>query len=107
MYDLPKTHKGTPLRPILSMTGLSHHEFGKWLAGLLQPLMERFSSHCVSDPFTFAKTMQNLDIDIMICTKRRLNGEIERIKKILLNNGYLKIVINTQMAKKITQYSTR
>ena len=32
MYGLPKTHKeGTPLRPILSMTGSSHHELGKWL----------------------------------------------------------------------------
>ena len=64
MYGLPKTHKeGTPLRPILSMTGSSHHELGKWLAGLLQPVLERFSSHCISDLFTFAKTMQNLDID--------------------------------------------
>ena len=27
---------------------------------------------------------------LMICTKRRLNGEIERIKKILLDNGYPK-----------------
>ena len=62
MYGLPKTHKeGTPLCPILSMTGLSHHELGKWLAGLLQPVLEWFSSHCISDLFTFAKTMQNLD----------------------------------------------
>ena len=57
MYDLPKTHKeSTPLRPMqgyiellyidvlyipgpmLSMTGSSHHELGKWLAGLLQPV---------------------------------------------------------------------
>ena len=36
-YDLPKTHKqGAPPRPILSMTGSSHHELGRWLAGLLQ-----------------------------------------------------------------------
>ena len=58
MYGLPKTHKeGTPLRPILSMTGSSHHELHKWLAGLLQPVLERFSSHCISDSFKFAKTM--------------------------------------------------
>ena len=64
MYSLLKTHKeGTPLCPILSMTGLSHHELGKWLAGLLQPMLEQFSSHCISDLFMFAKTMQNLDID--------------------------------------------
>ena len=44
----------------------------------------------------------------MICTKRRLNGEIliEGIKKILLNNDYPKNVINTQITKKIAQFST-
>ena len=71
MYGLPKTHKeGTPLCPILSMTGSSHHELGKWLASLLQPVMKRFSSHCISDSFTFAKTTQNLDIDpnVFMCS---------------------------------------
>ena len=70
MYGLPKTHKGTPLRPILSMTGSSHHELGKWLAGLLQPVFKRFSSHFISDSFTFAKTMQNLGIDpnVLMCS---------------------------------------
>ena len=64
MYGLPKTHKeDTPLRSILSMTGSSHHELGKWLAGLLQPGLERFSSHCISDSLMFPKTMQNLHID--------------------------------------------
>ena len=42
----------------------------------------------------------------MICTKRRLNEEIEWIKKILLDNGYPKNIINTQIAKKIAQFST-
>ena len=44
----------------------------------------------------------------MICPKRRLNGEIEQIKKILvlLDNGYPKKVINAQIAKKIAQFST-
>ena len=52
------------------MTGSSHHELGKWLAGLLQPVLERFSSHCISDSFTFAKTMQDLDIDsnVLMCS---------------------------------------
>ena len=71
MYGLPKTRKeGTALRPILSMTGSSHHELGKWLAGLLQPVLERFSSHRISDSFTFAKTMQNLDIgpNVFMCS---------------------------------------
>ena len=42
----------------------------------------------------------------MIYTKRRLNGEMKRIKKILPNNGYRKNVINVQIAKKIAQFST-
>ena len=64
MYGLPKTHKeDTPLRLILPMAGSSHHELGKWLASLLQPALERFSLRCISDSFTFAKTMQNLDIN--------------------------------------------
>ena len=52
------------------MTGSSHHELGKWLAGLLQPVLERFSSHCISDSFTFAKTIQNLDINrnVFMCS---------------------------------------
>ena len=62
--------KGTPLRPILSVTGSSHHELGKWLAGLLQFVSERFSSHCISDSFTFAKTMQNpgIDCNVFMCS---------------------------------------
>ena len=71
MYGLPKTHKkGNPLRPILSMTDSFHHELGKWLAGLLQSVLERISSRCISDSFTFAKTMQNLDIDpnVFMCS---------------------------------------
>ena len=42
----------------------------------------------------------------MVCTKRRLNEEIEQIKKILLDNGYTQNVINAQIVKKITQFST-
>ena len=71
MYRLPKTHKeGIPPHPILSMTGSSHHELGRWLAGLLQPVLVRFSSHCILDSFTFAKTMENLEIDpnVFMCS---------------------------------------
>ena len=42
----------------------------------------------------------------MTCTKRRFNEEIERIKKILLDSGYPKSVINAQIARKIAQFST-
>ena len=53
MYGLPKTHKtNIPLRPILSMTGSSHHELSKWLASLLEPVLKRFSTHCIRDSFT-------------------------------------------------------
>ena len=71
MYGLPKTHKeGTLLRPILSITGSSHRELGKWLAGLLHPVLERFLSHCISDSLTFAKAMKNLDSDpdVFVCS---------------------------------------
>ena len=40
----------------------------------------------------------------IICTKRRLNGEIERIKKKLLDNGYPKNVINAQITKKLLSF---
>ena len=43
---------------------------------------------------------------VMIWTKPRLNGEIEWIKKILLDNGYPKNVINAQITKKIAQFSS-
>ena len=43
---------------------------------------------------------------LIICTKRRLNGQIEPIKKILLDNGYPKNIINARIAKKIAQFST-
>ena len=42
----------------------------------------------------------------MICIKRRFNGKIERIKKILLSNGYFKNVVNVQVATKIAQLSS-
>ena len=43
---------------------------------------------------------------LMICTKRTLNEKIELIKKIVLDNGYPKNVINAQIAKKIAEFST-
>ena len=44
---------------------------------------------------------------LLIYTKRRLNGEIEQIKKIFVNNGHPKNVINVQISKEIAQFSTR
>ena len=60
MYGLPKTHKtNVPLRPILSMTGSSHHKLSKWLASLLELVLKHFSTHCIHDSFTFADAIQN------------------------------------------------
>ena len=40
----------------------------------------------------------------MICTKHRINEEIERIKNILLKNGYPKNVVDAYFAEKIAQF---
>ena len=64
MYRLPKTHKASiPLRPILSMIGSSQHESAKWLCTILQPVLDRYSTRCIKDSFTFAKTIQDLTTD--------------------------------------------
>ena len=40
MYGLPKIHKqNAPCRPILSMIGSAQHELAKFLAALLQPVL--------------------------------------------------------------------
>ena len=61
MYGLPKTQR----RHYSSVRSIMNLEIG-WLAGLLQPVLERFSSHCISDSFTFVMAMQNLDIDLNV-----------------------------------------
>ena len=71
MYGLPKTHKPeVPLGPILSMTGSAHHELSRWLASLLQPVLDRYTAHCISDSFTFADYIRKLDgqIDSFMCS---------------------------------------
>ena len=71
MYGLPKTHMPeVPLRPILSMTGSAHHELSKWLASLLEPVLDRYTAHCISDSFTFADYIRKLDgqIDSFMCS---------------------------------------
>ena len=63
MYGLPKIHKpNVPLRPILSMIGSAQHELAKWLSAVLDPVLQKYSKHCIKDSFTFAEFMQNLDI---------------------------------------------
>ena len=41
----------------------------------------------------------------MICTKSKLNKEIMHIKNILLDNGYPKSIIDSNISKKIAQFS--
>ena len=65
------------------------------------------ASNCVGSPLVLLSKGKIILIStlvhraLMICTTRRLNKEIKRIKKILLNNGYPKNVINPQIAEKI------
>ena len=63
MYGLPKIHKpNVPLRPILSMIGSAQHELAKWLSEVLDPVLQKYSKHCIKDSFTLAEFMQNLNI---------------------------------------------
>ena len=43
---------------------------------------------------------------LMICTKNKLKQEIDFIKKILLDNGYLEDIVLKHISKKIAQFST-
>lgn len=59
LYDLPKTHKENVwLRPIMSMMGSA-----KWVANLLQYVLDIHSIHCIKNFFTFASFMQNCSFD--------------------------------------------
>ena len=52
------------------MTGSAHHKLSKWLASLLQPVLDRYTAHCISDSFTFADYIRKLDgqIDSFMCS---------------------------------------
>ena len=64
MYGLPKIQKvSTTLKPILSIVGSSHHKLAKWLASILEPVLEQFSTNCIKNSFTFAQTMQGLKLE--------------------------------------------
>ena len=64
MYGLPKKHKqNIPLRPILSMTGSSHHQLAKWLGEIWAPVLNLYSTHCVKDSFTYANFIQNCNFE--------------------------------------------
>jgi len=63
MYELPKTHKNIPFRPILPVFGSAHHELAKYLTGFMQPVLDIYSSNCVKDFFSFAHEIQQLGTD--------------------------------------------
>ena len=73
MYGLPKIHKPEPfpLRPVLSMVGSAHHELARWLAELLKPVLEHYSTHTVKDSFQFCDELRkqnNLGETAFICS---------------------------------------
>ena len=53
------------------MVGSSQYELAKWLASILQPVLEQFSTNCIKGSFTFTQTMQDLRLkekDVYLCT---------------------------------------
>ena len=72
MYGLPKIHKqDVPCRPILSMIGSAQHELAKFLAALLQPVLELYSNNCINGSFSFAEMIQLLKVnsnDSILCS---------------------------------------
>ena len=72
MYGLPKIYKqDVPCRPILSMIGSAQHELAKFLAALLQPVLELYSTNCINDFFSFAEMIEQLKVnsnDSILCS---------------------------------------
>ena len=62
MYGLPKNHKqDVPLRPILSITGSAQHQSAQWLTSVIDPVLSLYSTHCISDSFTFADEVKTFN----------------------------------------------
>ena len=51
-----------PLRPIISMSGSAAYDISRWLARLLDPVVELFSSRCVKGSFEFVDKLKNADV---------------------------------------------
>ena len=71
IYGLPKIHKrDMPCRPISLMIGSAQHDLAKFLPALLQPVLELYSINCITDFFSFAKMIQEHEInssDSILC----------------------------------------
>ena len=60
-----------PCLPILSLIGSAQHELAKFLATLLQSVLELYSTNCINDSFSFAKMIQQLEVnsnDSILCS---------------------------------------
>ena len=68
MYGLPKIHKqDVPLRPtrILSMTSSAQHQLAQWLTSVIDPVLSLYSTHCISNSFTFADKVKTFNFTPM------------------------------------------
>ena len=67
MYGLPKIHKqDVPLRPILSITGLAQHQLPEWLMSVIDLVLSLYSTHCISDSFTFADKIRTFNFPLSV-----------------------------------------
>ena len=60
-----------PCCPILSMIGSAQHKLAKFLAPLLQPVLEIYSTNCINDSFSSAEMIQQLKVnsnDSILCS---------------------------------------
>ena len=49
----------------------AQHELAKFLAALLQPVLEIYSTSCINNSFSFAKMIQQLEVnskDSILCS---------------------------------------
>ena len=71
MYGLPKIHKQhVPLRPTLSMTDSAQHQLAQWLTLVIDPVLSLYSTHFISDSFTFADKVRtfNFPPSVFLCS---------------------------------------
>ena len=58
MYGLKIHKKDVPLRHILLMTDSAQHQLALWLTSVIDPFLSLYSTHCISDSFTFANKVE-------------------------------------------------
>ena len=63
MYSLRPTSNMLPYIPFFLSIRPAYHELAKCLISLLQPVLDFNSTHCIKDFFTFAKSLQQLNLD--------------------------------------------